>query len=252
MLSDERAQNRAGSAEGFRDIHLITPPPTRRSNWPPSPRSRHTSTVSFGSGVDPAVLAEQLMTVNRELAMIQRGENNGNSAHDDLEHGRIIGDDDGFEDMNPLALVPESNPIPSPENTNTSGEVAGNAPGAEEEVSVGRVRREETEVKIKAWQTAEVAKINNRFKCEEVVINGWENAQVEKATARLKKIERKLEKERARAMEETQNEVARAHRKGEEKRASAEAKRGTKISKILDMAHFMHAVGRAPSKRSVF
>lgn len=106
-----------------------------------------------------------------------------------MEHGRIIGDDDGFEDTNPLALVPESNPIPSLENTNTSGEVAGDAHGAGEEVSVGQVRREETEVKITAWQTAEVAKINNRFKREEVVINGWENAQVEKATARLKKIE---------------------------------------------------------------
>jgi Remorin, C-terminal region len=53
-------------------------------------------------------------------------------------------------------------------------------------------------------------------------------------------------------MEKTQNEVAKARRKAEEKRASAEAKRGTKIAKILDIAHFMRAVGRAPSKRSVF
>ncbi|KAJ1691920.1 hypothetical protein LUZ63_016075 [Rhynchospora breviuscula] len=248
MLSDERPHNRSEGEEGFRDIHLVTPPPTRRSNWPPGPSSRHTSTVSHGSGVDPAVLAEQLTIVNRELAMIQRGEDNGNGAQDDLSHGRI--EDDGFEETNPLALVPESNPIPSPQNV--SGEVVGNAADAVGEVSMRRVRREETELKITAWQTAEVAKINNRFKREDVVINGWENAQVEKATAWLKKIERKLDKERARAMERMQNEVARSHRKAEEKRASAEAKRGTKIAKIFDMAHFMHAVGRAPSKRSVF
>lgn len=255
MLSDDGTPqvHRAGSADGFRDIHLITPPPTRRSNWPPTPTtSRHTSTVSLGSsGVDPVVLAEQLTIVNRELAMIQRGESNANSAHDDLEHGRNTAGDhrdvEGFEDTNPLALVP--NPIPSPQNT--SGEVVGDTEG-QQDVSVGQVRREETEVKISAWQTAEVAKINNRFKRDEVVINGWENEQVEIATARLKKIERKLDKERARAMEKTQNEVARARRKAEEKRASAEAKRGTKIAKILDMAHFMRAVGRAPSKRSVF
>jgi Remorin, C-terminal region len=118
----------------------------------------------------------------------QRGESNANNAHDDLEHARTIASDvGGFEETNPLALVPNSNPIPSPQNT--TGELVGGTPGAGEDVSVGQVRREETEVKITAWQTAEVAKINNRLKREEVIINGWENAQVEKATAQLKKIE---------------------------------------------------------------
>jgi hypothetical protein len=45
------------------------------------------------------------------------------------------------------------------------------------------------ETKVSAWQTAEVAQINNRFKREEVVINGWETEQVDKACAWLKKIE---------------------------------------------------------------
>lgn len=101
-----------------------------------------------------------------------------------MQHAQTIGDVDGFEETNPLALVPDSNPIPSPPNA--SGEAP---PAGVEDVSVGRVRREETEVKITAWQTAEVAKINNRFKRQEVVINGWENAQVDKATTQLKKIE---------------------------------------------------------------
>lgn len=49
-----------------------------------------------------------------------------------------------------------------------------------------------------------------------------------------------------------QNEVAKAHRKAEERRASAEAKRGTKVARVLEIANLMKAVGRAPTKRSFF
>lgn len=65
-------------------------------------------------------------------------------------------------------------------------------------------------------------------------------------------LQRKLEEKRAKAMEKAQNEVAKARRKAEEKRASAEAKRGTKVARVLELANFMRAVGRAPSKRSFF
>lgn len=84
-------------------------------------------------------------------------------------------------ETNPLALVPDSNPIPSPHNLSEED--------AHADVSVSRVRQEETELKIAAWQTAEAAKVNNRFKREEVVINGWEKEQIEKATSWLRKIE---------------------------------------------------------------
>nr|CAD1840517.1 unnamed protein product [Ananas comosus var. bracteatus] len=96
-----------------------------------------------------------------------------------------IGEEDRLEETNPLAI----------------------------EVSVLQVKKDEVESKISAWQTAEVAKLNNRFKREEVEINGWESDQVEKATAWLKKIERKLEEQRARAIEKAQNDVVRARRK---------------------------------------
>jgi len=67
------------------------------------------------------------------------------------------------------------------------------------------------------------------------------------------RVQRKLEEKRAKAMEKAQNEVAKARRKAEEKRASAEAKRGTKVARVLELANFMRAVGRAPStKRSFF
>ena len=49
-----------------------------------------------------------------------------------------------------------------------------------------------------------------------------------------------------------QNDVAKAHRKAEERKASAEAKRGTKVARVLEIANLMRAVGRAPAKRSFF
>jgi hypothetical protein len=65
-------------------------------------------------------------------------------------------------------------------------------------------------------------------------------------------VQRKLEEKRAKALEKMQNDVAKAHRKAQERRASAEAKRGTKIARVLEIANLMRAVGRAPSKRSFF
>lgn len=64
--------------------------------------------------------------------------------------------------------------------------------------------------------------------------------------------QRKLDEQRAKALEKTQNDIAKARRKAEEKRASAEAKRGLKLAKVLELANFMKAVGRVPTKRSFF
>lgn len=96
----------------------------------------------------------------------------------------MIGEDE-FVETNPLAIVPDNNPIVSPRIPEP--EVArGEEPAP---VMVVQVKKEETETKIAAWQSEEIAKVNNRFKREEVVINSWENEQVEVATTRLKKIE---------------------------------------------------------------
>lgn len=159
--------------------------------------------------------------------------------------------------MNRGDLSPDSHPIATPARSRASGlEVvpAGPAPAPQPpaHLEASQVKKEEVETKVTAWQTAEVAKINNRFKREDVVINGWETEQVEKASAWLKKIERKLDEQRAKALEKTQNDIAKARRKAEEKRASAEAKRGLKLAKVLELANFMKAVGRVPTKRSFF
>lgn len=222
----------------FRDIHALSPPRApqsyrrsragSRDSW----GSRHTSIRSVGSDTAPS---EPFPSMSREFSAMVAAAASANAASAEAsrangedEMGRI-GEEAEVEETNPLAIVPDSNPIPSPQ-----------------------VKKEEVECKIAAWQIAEVAKVNNRFKREEVVINGWEGDQVEKASAWLNKYERKLEEKRAKAMEKAQNEVAKARRKAEDKRASAEAKRGTKVARVLELANFMRAVGRAPTKRSFF
>ncbi|OEL33057.1 hypothetical protein BAE44_0005924 [Dichanthelium oligosanthes] len=243
-------------AATFRDIHPLTPDvaPT------PTPPAR-TGSASWDTASHRSYSSdEQYMTMSREFtamvaagATMQTGPNaNGGSAGEDQLTS--IGEDE-LEETNPLAIVPDSHPIATPARSRASGlEVvpAGPAPQPPLHVEASQVKKEEVETKVTAWQTAEVAKINNRFKREEVVINGWETEQVEKASAWLKKIERKLDEQRAKALEKTQNDIAKARRKAEEKRASAEAKRGLKLAKVLELANFMKAVGRVPTKRSFF
>lgn len=267
----------------FRDIHELAPRShpsqgRRRELWE---GGSHRS-ASLSTGSDTA--NDGFTSVSREFsAMVVSGSamhNGGSSNHDNHADDGLqnqlarIGEDE-LEETNPLAIVPDNNPIPSPRRPLPAGDSGAANPA--DDVPVHLVKKEEVESKISAWQTAEVSKINNRFKRQEVTINGWENEKVEKATAWLKKVEvrfpshilmklvieatemmqlpheqRKLEEQRARAMEKMQNDVAKAHHKAAEKRASAEAKRGTKVAKVLELANFMRAVGRAPSKRSFF
>ncbi|KAG0463555.1 hypothetical protein HPP92_019624 [Vanilla planifolia] len=268
----------------IRDIHALTPSPVSvrgraRDSWEVG--SHRSSALSVGSEV------ENFSSMSREFsAMVVAGSNlqPDSAAADGGGILSRIGEDE-LEETNPLAIVPDNtHPFPSPRPPSTSA--TSSAPAAIEEVSVHRVKKDEVDAKIAAWQAAEIAKINNRFKREDVTINGWESEQLEKATAWLKKIEasthlalhntqfrnfflsiislqttpdsnfwllqRKLEEKRARAVEKTQNEVARAHRKAEDKRASAESKRGVKVARVHEVANLLRAVGRAPSKRSFF
>jgi len=118
-----------------------------------------------------------------------------NGAGSDADAMGRIGEGEELEETNPLAIVPDSNPIPSPRRgpptPGADAALAGTGAHGQGQagVSVGQVKKEEVESKIAAWQIAEVAKVNNRFKREEVVINGWEGDQVEKASAWLKKYE---------------------------------------------------------------
>ena len=97
-----------------------------------------------------------------------------------------------MEETNPLAIVADINPLEAVSSSSPprrGGGTSSGSGGALNEVTVQRVRKEEVEAKISAWQNAKVAKINNRFKREDAVINGWENEQVQKASSWMKKVE---------------------------------------------------------------
>ncbi|CAL9767110.1 unnamed protein product [Musa acuminata subsp. burmannicoides] len=244
----------------FRDIYPLATPSypsrgRRREIWDGG--SYPSSSLSVRSD---AAVVENFTTMSREFsAMVVAGStmhndsNSSSSNNNNVDGGPNqlvrIGED-ALEETNPLAIVPDSNPIPSPRRPPPGGDSA--AADSVDELAVHLVMKEEVESRISAWQTAEVAKINNRCKRQEVIINGWESEQVEKASAWLKKVERKLDEQRAKAIEKMQNDVANAHKKAAEKRASAEGKRGTKVARVFELANFMRAVGRAPSKRSFF
>ncbi|KAL9411836.1 hypothetical protein AB3S75_045439 [Citrus x aurantiifolia] len=228
--------------EPIRDIHALTPPQPppvnrgrRREAWETSShRSSSMSTTSEGSAIETNESDHVMNNIN----------GTSNTAH--LAR---IGEDEIPEETNPLAIVPDHNPL----DLGPGSRRVGSSVGQSDHVSsVQRVKKEEVESKISAWQNAKIAKINNKFKREDAVINGWEGEQVQKATSWMKKVERKLEEKRARALEKMQNNVAKAHRKAEERRASSEAKRGTKVARVLEVANLMRAVGRAPAKRSFF
>ncbi|KAE8733966.1 hypothetical protein F3Y22_tig00000913pilonHSYRG00017 [Hibiscus syriacus] len=250
--------------EHIRDIHALTPP------HPPAVNRRRWDTASRASSSSEVASSENFTTMSREFnALVLAGssiENNDSDSRHTLNnhnnHLTRIGEDhEPQEETNPFAIVPDNTYSDQgldqqrwvgsgePSHPETVGSGGGSSHG---EVSVLRVKKEEVESKISAWQHAKVAKINNRFKREDAVINGWESEQVQKATSWMKKLERKLEEKRAKALEKMQNEVAKSHRKAEERRASAEAKRGTKVAKVLEIANLMRAVGRPPTKRSFF
>ncbi|XP_066337440.1 remorin 4.1-like isoform X2 [Miscanthus floridulus] len=182
----------------FRDIHPLTPDAPTPTPTPPA-RTRSWDTASHRSFSSE----EQFMTMSREFtAMVAAGATmqtggGGNGGYDGgADQLTSIGEDE-LEETNPLAIVPDSHPIATPARSRASAADAGlevvpaptPTPQPPAHVEASQVKKEEVETKVSAWQTAEVAKINNRFKREEVVINGWETEQVEEASAWLKKIE---------------------------------------------------------------
>ncbi|KAF8043997.1 hypothetical protein BT93_A2087 [Corymbia citriodora subsp. variegata] len=273
----QRPNTSSGSIDGddehqFRDIHALSPPPPpppppsssgpawrRRDAWETGSHGR-SSSLSMGSDV---ASSENFTTMSREFSALVIA---GSAINTETEQGAsnnvsgnnlaMIGEeDDGtpVEETNPLAIVPDNSPLDEVRRSVSPPRRAGGGGGGPgDQVTVQRVKKEEVETKISAWQNAKVAKINNRFKREDAVIGGWESEQVHKASSWMKKVERKLEEKRARAMEKMQNDIAKARRKAEERRASAEAKRGTKVARVLEIANLMRAVGRAPAKRSFF
>lgn len=183
-----------------RDIHAMTttelPRLQQRGYLSPS------RSIAFSDGASSSV--ENFTTVSREFnALVIAGSsmdnNNGNSQSDGHRDERNeltrIGENDDVgdhevpeEETNPWAIVPDGY-----NNQSGSDNIVATSSGGQNRMvttaSVQRVKREEVDAKITAWQTAKVAKINNRFKRQDAVINGWLNEQVHKANSWMKKIE---------------------------------------------------------------
>ncbi|XP_068308840.1 remorin 4.1-like [Pyrus communis] len=271
----------------IRDIHALTPPrPLPPANGGGRRREAWETSSQASLSMASAELGTDFTTMSREFsALVVAGSAIGtnNSTTNDSDHntminqgnnnlGRIGEEDNNMHEQelesNHLAIVPDNynhlDPITySPRNSQANNYIGSSSStvrtrdhqegsGGDQMVSVDRVKKEEVETKISAWQNNKIAKLNNRFKREDAIINGWESEQVQKASLWMKKVERKLEEKRARALEKMQNDIAKARRKAEERKASAEAKRGTKVARVLEIANLMRAVGRAPAKKSFF
>ncbi|KAI3806534.1 hypothetical protein L1987_22441 [Smallanthus sonchifolius] len=239
--------------ENIREIHALTPQPPpyhprRGEAWETT--SHRSSNLSLASNE-----TENFTTMSREFnALVIAGNDiDVNEHHEPINNLERIREEEFATDTNPLAIVADSNPrVASPASRGGGGGMSLISTDGSDVSSVQRVKKEEVESKILAWQNAKIAKINNRFKRDDAIINGWESEQVQKSTSWMKKVERKLEEKRAKALEKMQNNVAKTKRKAEERRATAEAKRGTKVARVLEIANLMRAVGQAPTKRSFF
>ena len=212
MLSiDYRASTSNGDEdhddEEIRDIHALTPPPPpplpppppqvsrgrRREAWETSShRSSSLSATSEGAS------SENFTSMSREFNALLNiaGSAIGNNGNDNEAGGAgnnlgRIGEEEMPEETNPLAIVPDTSlmdPVPSPRHA--PARAGGSLPmSSYSEMSVQRVKKEEVEAKISAWQTAKIAKLNNRFKREDAIINGWESEQIQKNTSWMKKVE---------------------------------------------------------------
>lgn len=193
----------------MRDIHAMTTTELPRSQQRGGGYLSPSRSMAFSDGASSS--GENFTTVSREFnALVIAGssmDNNNNGNNQSGGHRDVIRDERNEltrigenDDVNDHHEVPEedSNPwaiVPDGYNNRTGSEniVSTTSSGGHNRMvttaSVQSVKREEVEAKITAWQTAKVAKINNRFKRQDAVINGWLNEQVHKANSWMKKIE---------------------------------------------------------------
>jgi hypothetical protein len=204
-ISDENQEDE--QITEIREIHALTPP---RLPPPPPPTNRGGHSHRSSSLSMASTDSENFTTISREFnALVLAGSTvdpnnisphehetaNSNNNNNNNNLRRIREEDHMMEETNPLAIVVDNNPfdpVPSPTSRRTTagGSTRSSGQGgSEEHVSVDRVKKEEVDAKISAWQNAKVAKINNRFKRDDAVINGWESEQVQKATSWMKKVE---------------------------------------------------------------
>ncbi|KAL8191715.1 hypothetical protein R6Q57_028446 [Mikania cordata] len=237
MSNDQRVareddQSPNGNETFTRDVHALTP----SSILPPPVQHPFRSYLSMPAS-DRTSRDDFPVTSDSHSTLVVAGSVMGSVGvdHDDGSINQRVINEEGYDQVDSV-MHP----------TNLS--LVDSSSVRETVVPVTRVKKEEIESKIIAWKNAKIAEITNRFKCEDAIIKGWEREQVQKATLKMKRVERKLEEKKARAMEKMENEIAKAHQKAEERRATTESIRGTKTTRVLEVANLMKAVGRSPVK----
>lgn len=201
MSNDQRALTLANAFDdeddvgspAVRDIHALTPPRAPRGPWETG--SHRSSSLSVASNATEGG-GENFTSMSREFnALVLAGATIGGPPEYEPGSSNLgrIREEENFREENPLAIVPDTgtlDPVQSPRGGGgRHAPAAASAGHIGGEMSVHRVKKEEVESKIYAWQNAKVAKINNRFKREDAIINGWEGEQVQKATSWMKKVE---------------------------------------------------------------
>ncbi|CAN8252129.1 unnamed protein product [Cochlearia groenlandica] len=116
------------------------------------------------------------------------------------------------------------------------------------DVVLARVATEKRMSLIKAWEEAEICKVENKAEKKLSSIGSWENNKKAAIEAELKKMEEKLEKKKAEYVEQMKNKIAQIHKIAEEKRAMIEAKRGEESLKAEELAAKYRATGTSPNK----
>lgn len=186
-FQDDQDGGGGGDSPAMRDIHALTPPRAPPAPWETGSHRSSSLSVTSSAAMEGG---ENFTTMSREFSALVLAGSAVGGPDQDPGLARIREDENVHEETNPLAIVPDSSgPMSPAQSPRGGGRVAAAGGHNGGEMSVHRVKKEEVESKIHAWQNAKVAKINNRFKREDAIINGWEGEQVQKASSWMKKVE---------------------------------------------------------------
>nr|XP_043635557.1 remorin 4.2-like isoform X2 [Erigeron canadensis] len=192
--STQHQQDDEDDNDDIREIHALSPhpqppqPPIISSQQPRRGELAWETTSHRSSNL--SVASTEFTTMSREFnALVIAGNDIDVNEHNEpiINLERIREEDQFQRDTNPLAIVADNNPIMA--SPTRRGNIGTNSHSQNDVTSMQRVKKEEVESKISAWQNAKIAKINNRFKRDDAIINGWESEQVQKSTSWMKKVE---------------------------------------------------------------
>ncbi|XP_059655742.1 remorin 1.4-like [Cornus florida] len=103
------------------------------------------------------------------------------------------------------------------------------------------------ETEADAWETAEMAKIKERYDKSNTKIHNWQDKKKVKANREKDKRESKLEHRRAKDLQHYHDEMARIDRYAGKASAQAEANRRNEENKVKEKANKIRSTGKVPA-----